>query len=98
MQGGDLMNAITTKRNLNVDLSKPVLKSAMDRTALVASLQSTLDAMYPAEERYAPIAAGDAHKMSRIRYNDCSDAIKLFADFLTKSGRASCNIDEALMD
>jgi len=92
------MNAIITNRNQDVDLSKPVLKASTDRTALITYLQSALDAMFPAEERYAPNPAGSAHKMSRIRYNDCSDAIKLFADFLTKSGRISLNIDETLMD
>jgi site-specific recombinase XerD len=97
MQGGD-MNAITTNRNQDVDLSKAVLKSAMDRAELITNLQTALDVLYPAEERYASAADGSPHKMSRIRYNDSSDAIKLFADFLTKAGRASSNIDEALMD
>ena len=92
------MNAITTTRHQDVDLSKPVLKSAMDKDALIASLQAAVEDMFPAEERYAPKLAGSAHKMTRIRYNDSSDAIKLFADFLTKSGRTSLTIDEALMD
>jgi site-specific recombinase XerD len=92
------MNAIITTRHQDVDLSKPVLKSAMDRAELIASLQSAVDAMFPAEERYAPKPAGGVHKMSRIRYNDSSGAIKLFADFLAKSDRVLVNIDEALMD
>lgn len=92
------MNAITTNRNQDVDLSTPVLKSAMDKAALIIQLQSTLDIMFPAEERYAQADGSSARKMSRIRYNDCSDAIQLFADFLTQSGRTSLNIDETLMD
>ena len=92
------MHAITTNRNHDVDLSKPVLKAAMDRAELITNLQAALDVLYPAEERYASAADGSPHKMFRIRYNDSSDAIKLFADFLTKSGRVSLSIDEALMD
>ena len=92
------MNAIITTRHQDVDLSKSVLKSSMDMAALITCLQSVLDGMFPAEERYAPSADGSPHKMARIRFNDSSDAIKLFADFLTKSGRASLNIDEALMN
>jgi site-specific recombinase XerC len=71
----------------------------MDRDSLIASLRSVLDDMLPASERYTPPTNGGRTNPLRIRYNDYSDSLKMFSQFLSegKQGSAGVDIDEALM-
>lgn len=81
----------------DVDLAKTVLKAPMPKDALIASLRSALDLLYPVSERYAVPPAGKGIKPLRIRYNDSSDSLKLFDQFLLEKTPDGIAIDEALM-
>lgn len=96
------MEAILSKRRQSqgeVDLSKTVLKAPMDRDKLVSCLRSALDIMFPASERYASRSNGKSSTPSRIRYNDLSDSLKMFDQFLSgkENDTATISIDENLM-
>ena len=97
------MEAILSNRRQSqgdVDLSKTVLKAPMDRDKLVSCLRSALDIMFPASERYASRSNGkrtNTTSPSRIRYNDLSDSLKMFDQFLSGKDTALVSIDEILM-
>ena len=79
-----------------VDLSRHVLRRAMDRNAFVAGLRDSLERLIPAELR-TDYPDPKRRRRKRITFNDHMVAIRRFGEFLDDNGIDSVMPDEQML-
>jgi integrase len=76
------MEALASNTIKQVDLSVSVLMKPLSKDVFISSLETTLEAIYPTDQRFAP--SDQPVKPLRIRFNDSASAIRLLGEFLSR--------------